>query len=773
MADAVVGSVSVDVVPSAETFWSDFKTQTTPGARKAGDDLGDALGPPIASSVRDAVEKGLTESGPAVKEQGSQQGAAFGDAFDKQVVSRLEAALKNLPKAELDADLGPIDAKLADLRTKLELLGKEEFINLGYNDESVLAYIDTLRAELDELTTPEHDIRVRVNAGAASAELVGLQAQLDKLSRDSGGPGGVGSDLAGLGSGASSAGKGIYQFLLPAIAAASTLVGPLVAVGAAGVGTLLLGFSGLKDEVQSGLTPAFHELESVATDALRPGIGAAVSELQLALPKLQPLIQVFGSEIGNVATDLATWLNNGGLTGFVQYAERELPIVEGALSALTRAGIGFFDAVTPLGNVFLEVLTKVANTFSTIAGFAGQLQSGASSGAGPSSSGSRSTTGSQLGYAFSTTGGYAPKPKTTGDYFAGIGHDIVTFFNSEGQPSSKPKTAAKAPDPAAVLAASAASTQQKLTDATAASFGATTSAYQAASTAAQAFATQTAATTIQMQLENNAAGLLSQALQGLGGDNLGVAQATTQFQTGLQTLGATLTQNSDTIDGNSAAALANQAAIQQQVAAAQAVYQATVKQTGSTEEGKAAYDAAITSIENATGATGKNKDAIDAYIQKIGDIPPLKETQIDLNLDAANAALADFKTRLDSVQSKVITISVAGSSDPVSLVETPGGGVKRLAAGGFVTGAGTGTSDSVPILASAGEFVMPANVAAQYGPQLQAMRAGNYETGGGYSASVTSSGGQPQVIYRDITFLMDGQTVTKIVNEQNGQNGRR
>lgn len=58
-----------------------------------------------------------------------------------------------------------------------------------------------------------------------------------------------------------------------------------------------------------------------------------------------------------------------------------------------------------------------------------------------------------------------------------------------------------------------------------------------------------------------------------------------------------------------------------------------------------------------------------------------------------------------------------------------------FATGGYITGAGTGTSDSIPARLSAGEYVMPAQQTRQYRNELAAMRAGTY-TGQGQSGGM-------------------------------------
>lgn len=152
----------------------------------------------------------------------------------------------------------------------------------------------------------------------------------------------------------------------PAIGAALTLVGPLASVGAAALGVMALGAGGVAKEFQNGLTPAIKDLQQVAGDALLPGATETVNELQQALPKLAPLVSIFGAAIGTEAAKLATYLENGGIEKFTQYAEHELPIVQQALESLTVAGVKFFSAVTPLGNGLIAQLTLIANLISTI-----------------------------------------------------------------------------------------------------------------------------------------------------------------------------------------------------------------------------------------------------------------------------------------------------------------------------------------------------------------------------------------------------------------------
>lgn len=75
---------------------------------------------------------------------------------------------------------------------------------------------------------------------------------------------------------------------------------------------------------------------------------------------------------------------------------------------------------------------------------------------------------------------------------------------------------------------------------------------------------------------------------------------------------------------------------------------------------------------------------------------------------------------------------------------------KKKAGGGPVAGPGSGTSDSVPILASNGEFVMRAAAVQQYGlDRMQAMNSLRYAGGGsiGGGSSTTRSSSGPVVVH--------------------------
>lgn len=97
-----------------------------------------------------------------------------------------------------------------------------------------------------------------------------------------------------------------------------------------------------------------------------------------------------------------------------------------------------------------------------------------------------------------------------------------------------------------------------------------------------------------------------------------------------------------------------------------------------------------------------------------------------------------------------------------------------FAQGGYVSGMGTGTSDSIPARLSNGEYVMPARQTRQYRNELAAMRAGSYNGGSGSNTNikVDNYGGervQVQQLTADDVRIIVGQEVPR-VNEREFNN---
>lgn len=152
--------------------------------------------------------------------------------------------------------------------------------------------------------------------------------------------------------------------------------------------------------------------------------------------------------------------------------------------------------------------------------------------------------------------------------------------------------------------------------------------------------------------------------------------------------------NGATLDASSAKGNANRqviAGLAQQIAS----YGATVKsQTGDQNAANQAMAVEYDRLMAAGKAAGFNTGQVQALLGQLGLIRPSYSTQISANTNPAYRAVNDF-VNWANYQSAAIRVSASG--------------VKAQASGGIVTGPGTGTSDSVPMRLSAGEYVIRAS----------------------------------------------------------------
>lgn len=212
----------------------------------------------------------------------------------------------------------------------------------------------------------------------------------------------------------------------------------------------------------------------------------------------------------------------------------------------------------------------------------------------------------------------------------------------------------------------------------AAQYGATVQGYQAAVTAQQQTADQLAQTTLNMQLENDAAGLLTNALTLLNGGSLSLAQATTGLGQANNSAASTFAKSRAEIDGNSAAALANQSAIQQVVQAADQQAEATAKATGKTQDGIQAYLDSKAALEGALKAQGQLTPAVQAYIDKLYDVNNLKvaPTTLDINKAPADGKLSDLKGQIDTLTGKPANVTITATDQATPVVAAVGAAIQ-------------------------------------------------------------------------------------------------
>ncbi|HTE81098.1 MAG TPA: hypothetical protein VK634_10460, partial [Reyranella sp.] len=180
MADAIVGSVAVDVVPSTKSWNSKLRAQILPQADKLGKEIGDKIAARIKDQIGKGIRDGLGDTGGAPETEGAKGGDKYGSAFSRSLKSKLTAAMRNLPDAKLTADSTDVDRKLADLRGQLKTLAGAK-IGIDLKDDEAVAKLRLLKAELAGVGTGSNSISVRTDIAAATAELGAFDAQVRKL----------------------------------------------------------------------------------------------------------------------------------------------------------------------------------------------------------------------------------------------------------------------------------------------------------------------------------------------------------------------------------------------------------------------------------------------------------------------------------------------------------------------------------------------------------------------------------------------------------------
>ncbi len=223
-----------------------------------------------------------------------------------------------------------------------------------------------------------------------------------------------------------------------------------------------------------------------------------------------------------------------------------------------------------------------------------------------------------------------------------------------------------------------------------------------------------------------------------------------EFQKDLLSVKDQLDQNGKAFNDNTLDGLKNEEAFRQ---AAQAIinYRDSQIKNGvaTADANKTAADQAGQLINVYDKLTG-NKKAVDAYAKSLGLVPT------KLTTDVAIPNLSTLQAQLDAYAAQLADIN-GGTYHPYSIKNV------KHAAGGLITGPGSGTSDDIPAMLSNREYVLKASAVERLGvPFLDALNSGAVPSAP--PASSGSGGGQGAVPV--INVYLDGQVVPGAVRTQ-------
>ena len=384
--DIFVGSVAVGVVPDARGWDASLQRQLVPSAEKIGTEYGKTMGRKISDSMGKA---------------GEQSGGAFGDTFRK----RLDAALKALPKAQLDGDSSKIDRKLEELRLKMEEIAKTDMMD----PEKALKDLAVIQVELDRISSKSKDIRVTFNTKEARAQLAMLQRDVGSTARGGGilsripgagilsnlpGLGGVfgggataASQAAGAAGPAASAGGSLLTnpYVLGIGGGAAALAAPFAgqAVGGLGVAGLGAGLAaiGAAGAFGLGTTAPVGKAQLVAQQNALASATARAALSQAALVKLQNSGKASASQLAAAHASLATAQANvttqqSKLTdmqkqnidqttkGQLKVRQAFEDLKTNAIADLTKIGVAFVPVLENIAGTAQRVLGKMTPVFA-------------------------------------------------------------------------------------------------------------------------------------------------------------------------------------------------------------------------------------------------------------------------------------------------------------------------------------------------------------------------------------------------------------------------
>jgi len=246
--------------------------------------------------------------------------------------------------------------------------------------------------------------------------------------------------------------------------------------------------------------------------------------------------------------------------------------------------------------------------------------------------------------------------------------------------------------------------------------GTTSAALQVATDAQQKQADSAAAALVQMQLENDAAGILKTTLDTLNGKTLSAAEAQNAFDSSLANMGThvdktgkKITFTTTSISNMSAASVALRGQLNGQVSNLQRVVEANGGLANSTGKARAQMVSMRQQIINNAVAHGVDRAAVTAYIDKLMAIPKkVPPTKLDVDNATALTKLAAVKYALSQLGNKTVVVTTIGryvnnGASTGGGTVTAGGSTKNSANGNiFKAFAAGGFEDHVAQIAPAG-----------------------------------------------------------------------
>jgi AraC-like DNA-binding protein len=283
-----------------------------------------------------------------------------------------------------------------------------------------------------------------------------------------------------------------------------------------------------------------------------------------------------------------------------------------------------------------------------------------------------------------------------------------------------------------------------------------------------------------------AGSVLGRSLHDLAGNNISVRTSVSQFGKSLNDLGSRAKFSKAGIDGVSDASKTNRAYMLQGMYAAEQHTASLIKSGKSAEYVRGALLHDVSALEKTALHAGFSKRSFEGLLKTMGLTPKqintvmltkteraraeIRDLQAKINAikqnrtphlyadgSSARDAIASLQARIDALHGKTVDVYI--NQHTLATQGRPAGNTGAHIGpytGGYITGPGTGTSDSIPAMLSNGEYVINARQTSKHRALLKSINSGAEGFASGGQVGRTVAG----VKYTTATGAANAQTRT-------------
>jgi len=353
---ASIGSVYVDVLPRTDGFSSRVQSALGPQAARIGEQLGTLIGRPmtdrIAAAIADGITRGARDATGAAVKAGDHVGKAFADGFR----GRLEAGLKNLPAAKIDADTSEATRKVDQLKANIDSLDKR--VNVRVNTTGSTT---TRGASAGGTTNPLATIG-GVNV-LNTLQGAGIVAGVGSITPITGAVLGLGSAFATTGAAAAAFGV-TAAFQMKSIADAMKLVNDQ--------GVQLADLPADFQRIIPAVTAFQGSWRQFLADTRAPIFDVFAKGLSLAqagLVQFAPVVNAASAGMSRALDVVGQFTGGSAVANFLTVVRQQ---ASGAIESLARSAanlgtglLNIFTGFAPAGTAMLHIVEQITARFAT------------------------------------------------------------------------------------------------------------------------------------------------------------------------------------------------------------------------------------------------------------------------------------------------------------------------------------------------------------------------------------------------------------------------